>query len=111
MKFNLTLIDGTQLNDVILSTTHDDMSIGEIHKVDDFDKWIQSNSTPSHKTLMYFCGKYVNGALSHPKIIKSYEILDEDNDNHLTLICDNCGAIYHYIPDKCQRCGNVFIDD
>ena len=111
MKFNLTLIDGTELKEVLLSTTHDDMSIGALHKADDFYKWIQSNPTQSHKSIMYFCGKYVQGGISHPKVIKSYEVLDDDTDCCLTLICDNCGAIYHYIPKKCERCGNVFVDD
>lgn len=58
MKFNLTLIDGTQLNDIILSTTHDDMSIGELHDEEDFYSWIRSNKNPSSK-IMYFCGRYV----------------------------------------------------
>lgn len=111
MKFNLTLIDGTELKEVLLSTTKQDMSIGALHKADDFYSWIQSDPTPNHKSIIYFCGKYVQGGISHPKVIKSYEVLDDDNDCCLTLICDNCGAIYHYIPKQCKRCGNVFVDD
>jgi hypothetical protein len=110
LKFNLTLIDGTQLNDIILSTTHDDMSIGELHDEEDFYSWIRSNKNPSSK-IMYFCGRYVQGGISHPKVVKSYEILDDENNCCLTLICDKCGTVYHYIPKECKHCGNVFIDD
>lgn len=104
MKFNLTLVDGTNLRSVILSTTNDDFSIGELKASDQFYEWLESNGTQR----MYFCGAYVQGGISYPRIIKSYSIL-EDKESNCTLIC-KCGKTYNYIPKVCKRCGNTFVD-
>jgi hypothetical protein len=42
---------------------------------------------------------------------KGYINFDDENNCCLTLICDKCGTVYHYIPKECKHCGNVFIDD
>lgn len=104
MKFNLTLIDGTQLKSVILSKNNQDYRIGELHNTEEFNEYIKSNG----EIRMYFCGRYVQGGISHPRIIKDYEIL-EDDEHTCTLICD-CGEIYNYVPTKCKRCGKTFVD-
>lgn len=104
MKFNLTLVDGTYLNNIILSTSNQDYSIGELKTEEEFFNYLNSNGNQR----MYFCGSYVQGGLSHPKIIKSHEII-KDGESYCTLIC-TCGKIYNHISWKCDRCGNVFVD-
>lgn len=104
MKLNLTLTDGTYLNSIILSTTNNDFSIGELKTKEQFEEWLQTDG----RQRMYFCGKYVQGGISHPRIIRSYEVF-EDNGTGCTLIC-NCGKTYNYIPRECDRCGNIFVD-
>lgn len=104
MKFNLTLIDGTHLNSVILSTSQSDYRIGELKTKEEFDSWLNSEGI----IRMYYSGAYVQGGISHPKVVKSFEIF-EDDESICTLIC-NCGKIYNYIPRQCKRCGQFFVD-
>lgn len=47
------------------------------------------------------------GGISHPKMIKSCEIISDNNDR-ITLIC-NCGEVYDYIPKECRKCGHIFV--
>jgi len=103
IKFNITLIDGTYLDSVILSSTRDNMSIGEFKTYDQFLDWFNSEKSK----IIYFCGKYVQGGISSPKIIKSYETVEEHS--YCTLIC-SCGKVYNYIPKECGLCGNIFVD-
>ena len=104
IKFNITLIDGTYLDSVILSSTRDNMSIGEFKTYDQFLDWFNSEKSK----IIYFCGKYIQGGISSPKIIKNYEII-EDHPHYCTLIC-SCGKVYDYIPTECSLCGNTFVD-
>lgn len=104
MEFNLTLLDGTYLQSVNLTTTKTDFRPGQLKNKEQFYKWLESNG----EQRMYFCGAYAQGEISHPKIIKSYEIL-EDKEHQCTLIC-KCGKVYDYIPQECKQCGNVFVD-
>lgn len=77
MKFNLTLIDGTQLKEVYLSTSKYDCTIGEITTEENFNDWISFNQDKQ----MYLYGKYIQGHISCPNIIQSYEIVKDSKED------------------------------
>jgi hypothetical protein len=104
MKLNLMLIDGTCLENIILSTTKENLSIGELKTKEEFYNWLESDGSQR----MYFSGKYVQGGISHPKIIKHHQIFEAD-EAICTLIC-KCGKVYNYIPRECKVCGTTFVD-
>ena len=106
MKVNLEFIDGTILKDIMLSTTNTvDYRLGELHTEEELEDYFKGHT---HKA-MYFSGKYVQGGISSPKVIKSHEIINEDTGG-VTVICNSCGKIYNYVPNKCINCGNVIVE-
>jgi hypothetical protein len=104
LKFDLKLGDGTFLNQVILSTTKNDLSIGQFKTEEEFYNYLDSDE---HK-IIYFCGMYVQGGISTPQIILDHKIY---NDEKKTIVLQClCGKQYNFIPHECDKCGNIFVD-